>query len=312
METQQAQIAIIGLGRMGKGIVRRLLTKDIRVVVWNRSPEPREELAREGAFAVDHVIDILDKLTTPRVVWSMLPAGDVTEEFLLGPEGFINKLEPGDIMIDGGNANYRDSVRRAKLFAEKGIHYLDSGTSGGLVGETQGYCLMVGGPKEAFDHVEPLLKIIAQDQGYGYIGPSGSGHFVKMVHNAIEYGMMQAFGEGLDLIKNGPYKEVDLPELLNVWNHGSIVESFLGRILQQELEVDPTLEGYSGEIGYTGEAQWAITEADEFKIDFPVIKDSFEARKRSEQTKSFGNKVVAALRHGFGGHTNKERFTEKS
>lgn len=307
MQETTAQIATIGLGRMGKGIARRLLKANIPTVVWNRSPVPREELAMEGAMVVEHAHDVLDKLTGPRVVWSMLPAGEVTEDFLLGKDGFINHLSQGDIMIDGGNANYKDSVRRAKVFKEKAIHYLDIGTSGGLVGETEGYCLMVGGEKQAFDHVEPLLKHIAQDQGYGYVGPSGAGHFVKMVHNAIEYGMMQAIGEGLDLIKKGPYNNVDLPSLLNVWNHGSIVESFLGRTIQKELEADPNLDKYTGEIGYTGEAKWAIEEAEQLGVDFQVIRNSIEARYKSPQTKSFGNKVVAALRHGFGGHTNKER-----
>lgn len=301
---QQAQIAIIGLGRMGKGIARRLLKANIATVVWNRSPLPREELAMEGAVAVEQAHEVIDKLVGPRVVWSMLPAGDVTEDFLLGKDGFINHLSQGDIMIDGGNANYTDSVRRAKAFHEKAIHYLDIGTSGGLTGEIAGYCLMVGGEKEAFDHVEPLLKVIAQ--GYSYIGPSGSGHFVKMVHNAIEYGMMEAIGEGLALIKQGPY-DVDLTSLLNTWNHGSIVESFLTKTIQKELEADPNLDNYSGEIGYTGEAKWAIEEAEKLGVDFQVIKDSIEIRFKSPQTKSFANKVVAALRHGFGGHTNKER-----
>ncbi len=165
---------------------------------------------------------------------------------------------------------------------------------------------MVGGSKAAFDHVATLLAAIAQKDGYGYIGPSGAGHFVKMVHNAIEYGMMQSFGEGLDLIKASPYNDTDLLSLLNVWNHGSIVESFLGRTIQEELKTDPNLTNYSGEIGYTGEAQWAITEADNLHVEFKAIKAALDARFRSAQTKSFANKVVAAMRHGFGGHTNKE------
>lgn len=307
MSDQKAQIAIIGLGRMGKGIARRLLNSQIPIVVWNRSLKPREELKKEGAAAIEKVHDILDKLKSPRVVWLMLPSGNVTEEFLLGKDGFIHHLSEGDIMIDGGNANYHDSVRRAAAFKEKDIHYLDIGTSGGLVGESEGYCLMVGGPEQAFLGVEPLLKVIAQENGYGYFGLSGAGHFVKMVHNAIEYGMMEAIGEGLDLIKNGPYKDVDLRSLVNVWNHGSIVESFLGRTIQKELEQDPNLEHYSGEIGYTGEAKWAIEEAEKLGIDFTVIKQSLEVRRCSSQTKTFANKVVAALRHGFGGHTNNER-----
>lgn len=305
--SDQGKIAIIGLGRMGKGIARRLLRANVPIVVWNRSPEPREELVKEGAIAVEKVHDVLPRLQSPRVVWSMLPAGEVTEDFLLGPDGFIHYLAKGDIMIDGGNANYHDSVRRAKAFQEKGIYYLDIGTSGGLAGEQNGYCLMIGGPEQAFLEVRPLLKIIAQKDGYAYIGPSGSGHFVKMVHNAIEYGMMQAIGEGLDLIKHGPYKDVDLRSLLNVWNHGSIVESFLTKTLEYELRSDLNLEKYTGEIGYTGEAKWAIEEAEKLGVDFQVIKDSIEIRFKSPQTKSFGNKVVAALRHGFGGHTNKER-----
>lgn len=301
------KIAIVGLGRMGQGIVRRLLNAHIPTVVSNRSQGPLDEFAKLGAIPAKDGEEIAQKLEKPRVYWSMLPQGDVTENALLGSEGIIHYLEKGDIVIDGGNANYHDSVRRAKIFQEKGIHFLDIGTSGGLQGAEKGYCLMVGGPKEAFDHAEPLLKVIAQDQGYSYIGPTGSGHFVKMVHNAIEYGVMESFGEGLALIKNGPYQEVDFVKLLNTWNHGSIVESFLGRILQQELANDPSLDSYTGEIGYTGEAVWTLEEAKRQKTKVQVIEDSLQIRFDSPQTKSFANKVVAALRHGFGGHTNKER-----
>lgn len=302
-----AKIAVIGLGRMGSGLAHRLVDANVPIVAWNRSAEPRVKLAQAGATTVESVHDVLDKLESPRVVWSMLPAGQVTEDFLLGNDGFIHHLVKNDIMIDGGNANYHDSVRRAAAFNAKGIFYLDIGTSGGLVGETEGYCVMAGGDKQAYDHIEPLLKIIAQPQGYGYFGIAGSGHFVKMVHNAIEYGMMQAFGEGLDLITSGPYKDVDLVKLVDVWNHGSIIESFLGRTIQKELVHDPKLATYNGEVGYTGEAKWAITEAVTFNVDFHIIKESLAVRHRSPQTKSFGNKVVAAMRHGFGGHTNTEK-----
>lgn len=312
MEKQPGEIAVIGLGRMGRGIARRLLKAGIATVVWNRSPEPRQELAKAGAIAVERLNDVPAKLKRPRVVWSMLPAGAVTEETLLGDEGFLHLLETGDIMIDGGNARYHDSVRRAKVFAKKGIYFLDIGTSGGLAGEEQGYCLMVGGELAAYEYVRPLLEAIAQPEGFAYFGPSGAGHFVKMVHNAIEYGMMQAFGEGLELIKSSPYADIDLKSLLHVWNHGSIIESFLGRTLEKELAADPELASYSGQVGYTGEATWALQEALAFEVPLSVIAEALFARYRSMRDKTFANKVVAALRHGFGGHLNVERTQEAS
>lgn len=303
----QGQIAIIGLGRMGKGIARRLLKANIKTVVVNRSPEAVQELAAEGAIAAQSVEEACQKLLKPRVLWFMLPQGEVTQQHLIGDGGVINYAEPGDIVVDGGNANFHSSQWHAQKFLEKDIHFLDAGTSGGLVGESEGYCVMVGGPKEAYDHVAQFLEAIAQPEGYGYYGQSGAGHFVKMIHNAIEYGMMQAYGEGLDLIKNSDFKDVSLKDLVHVWNHGSIIESFLGETIETELATDNNLDTYPGEVGYTGEGKWAIDEALRLGVPFSVITEAMFARYRSTQDKTFANKVVAAMRHGFGGHTNAER-----
>jgi len=299
------KIGFIGLGRMGKNMVLRLLQKKHKVVAHNRSHEPIKEVANKGAIAAYNLDEFFSKLEKPRIIWLMLPAGDVTEQHI---EKIKPYLTPGDILIDGGNAKYLDSVRRYKMLAEKGVKFLDAGVSGGLIGAKIGYCLMIGGDKEAYQKVEPIFKSLATDDGYLYCGPSGSGHYVKMVHNAIEYGMMQAMGEGFELLMNSPYaKDVDLKKISHLWNHGSIVRSFLMEMAENAFSKDAKLEKISDYVEDTGEGKWSIQEALERGVPFSVITQSLYIRYRSRQKESFNAKVLAALRQEFGGHQVKEK-----
>ncbi len=300
------KLGFIGLGRMGKNMVLRLLKKKHKIVAHNRSPEPIKEVAKKGAIPAFTIDELFSKLNEkPRVIWLMLPAGDVTEEHINKIKHYLNK---GDIVIDGGNARYLDSVRRYKMLAEKSVKFLDVGVSGGLIGAKIGYCLMIGGDKEAYQKVEHVFKALATDDGYLYCGPSGSGHYVKMVHNAIEYGMMQAMGEGFELLVNSPYaKDIDLQEISHLWNHGSIVRGFLMECTENAFSKDARLDKLSDYVEDTGEGRWSIQEALERGIPFSVITQSLYIRYRSRQKESFNAKLLAALRQEFGGHAVKEK-----
>ncbi len=298
------EIGFIGLGRMGKNMVFRLLEKKHKVTVHNRSPEPMKEVQKKGAKPASTFEEFFNALKKPRVVWMMLPAGSVTEEHL---QICLSSMEKGDVMIEGGNANYKDSVRRAELFNRKGISYLDVGTSGGLVAAKLGYCLMIGGNKEAFAKAEPIFKSLATEGGYGYMGPSGSGHYVKMVHNAIEYGMMQAIGEGFELLTKSPYgNSLDMKKVAKVWNHGSIVRGFLMEMAENAFAKDPRLKSTVGYVEDTGEGRWAIQEAIDRNVAFSVITASLFARFNTREKDAFYAKMLQALRHEFGGHEVKK------
>ncbi len=297
------ELGFVGLGRMGKNMTLRLLSKRHKIIAYNRSPEPLEEVRKKGAVAASSLEDLFSKLKKPRIIWSMLPAGEVTEGHV---KKYLELAGKGDIIIDGGNANYKDSARRAATAGKQGISYLDVGTSGGLAGAKAGYCLMIGGEQAAFKKAEPIFKELAMPHGYGYIGPSGSGHYVKMVHNAIEYGMMQAIGEGFELLEKSQYsKEFDFSKIAALWNHGSIIRSFLMEMTGQAFSKDARLGKIAGYVEDTGEGRWAIQEAMNRNVAFNVITASLYARFASRQKESFAAKVIAAQRNEFGGHAVK-------
>jgi 6-phosphogluconate dehydrogenase len=293
------ELAMVGLGRMGANMARRLLRGGHRVVVWNRTFEKARELESEGAEAVERLEDVPAKLSAPRVVWVMLPHGETTEEALQTLAGLV---EPGDILVDGGNSPFTDDRRRGPDLAARGIRYLDAGTSGGVWGLEVGYCLMVGGDRAAFDVVEPALATLAPEgTGYGYMGTYGAGHFVKMVHNGVEYGMMQAYGEGFELMEACDY-DLDLGAIAKLWTQGSVVRSWLLDLLADALAKDPGLDDITGYVEDTGEGRWTVEQAIAHGVPMPVIAQSLFTRFRSRQDDSFGCKVLAALRNEFGGH----------
>jgi len=320
------QIAMIGLGKMGGNMSRRLMKAGHKCVVFARTPKTREALAKDGAQAAESLEDAVKMLDgRPRAIWLMLPAGKVTEETV---ERLGEMLEAGDIVIDGGNSFYKDDIRRAKTLAEKGIRYVDCGTSGGVWGIERGYCMMIGGPKAAVDHLDPIFSALApglgditrtpgrgadtarSERGYIHAGPSGAGHFVKMVHNGIEYGLMQAYGEGFDILRNKDSKDLpederftlDLPEIAEVWRRGSVVSSWLLDLGAAALVKDPKLDSYSGFVQDSGEGRWTVEAAIEEAVPATVITAALFARFRSRREQTFSEKMLSAMRFGFGGH----------
>ena len=291
-------IAILGLGRMGGNMVRRLLGDGHRVVAWNRSPEPVQEAEAAGAVPAYTLEDVVRQLAAPRAIWMMLPAGRPTADMI---ERLLPLLSPGDVLIDGGNANWKDSVERARLAAAAGIEYLDVGVSGGVWGLEIGYCLMAGGSEQAFRLVEPAMRSLAPKDGYQLVGPSGAGHFSKMIHNGIEYGLMEAYAEGFEILKASPY-DFDLAALSHLWNQGSVVRSWLLELAERAFTEDPALQSIRGSVEDSGEGRWTVTQAIDEDVPAPVLTLSLLARFRSRQEDSFAAKVVAALRHQFGGH----------
>ncbi|MBX3204206.1 MAG: decarboxylating 6-phosphogluconate dehydrogenase [Labilithrix sp.] len=295
------QIAIVGLGKMGGNMVKRLLRGGHAVVVWDRDPAAVARAANEGATAATSLADLVTKLEAPRAVWVMLPAGDPTEDTIreLG-----TSLSANDIVIDGGNANFKDSVRRSKELAERGIRFLDVGTSGGVWGLEEGYCLMVGGDKSAYDHVLPALTTLAPKDGLDYFGPAGAGHYVKMVHNGVEYAMMQAYAEGFELLQECEYA-FDLRKVTRVWNHGSVVRSWLCELAERVFDEDPALADLEGYVADSGEGRWTVDEGVRLGVPLPTIALSLFARFASRAKNAFGLRVLAALRSEFGGHAVK-------
>lgn len=302
------KLGYVGLGKMGLNMVARLLEKGHEVVAWNRSPEPREKAQKLGAETVERVEDVAKHLQPPRVVWFMLPAGEVTEEKL---NGLLPHLEKGDLVIDGANSFYKDSMRRAKMLAEQGIRFMDVGVSGGPRGAREGACLMIGADKKDFGKMEPLLRDIAAPNAYQHLGPVGVGHFAKMVHNGIEYGMMEAIAEGAAVLEASEFNH-DLAKVFDLYNHRSVIESRLVGWAAQALKDNPELEDIKDKIGHSGEGKWTVEAARELGIPVPVIEESFQVRLRSgrepkENPKvSFRNKMVSALRGQFGGHDVKK------
>lgn len=301
------KIGYIGLGRMGKNMVLRLLEQGIEVVAWNRSPEPREEVKKAGAEAVETLEELVRRLEPPRVIWIMLPAGEVVDTIL---DQLVQLVNHGDLLIDGGNSYYKDTLKRAKTLEAKGIQLMDIGTSGGPNGARSGACLMIGGSKEDYARVLPLVKEIAAPQAFGHFGQVGAGHFAKMVHNGVEYGMMEAIAEGAAVLKSSGLIE-DIAEVFRVYNVRSVIESRLVGWTQEALTEDPDLKAISSVIGHTGEGEWTIKTAKEFDVEVPVIEDSFKVRVESagveeDSPQGYRNKVVSAMRGKFGAHVVKK------
>jgi len=294
------KIAMIGLGRMGMNMARRLLQAGHEVVAYNRTSEKTEEISREGATPTYSLPEIALKLTSPRVVWIMLPAGTVVDEHLLQLKEI---LSPGDMVIDGGNSWFKDDIRRAEFLAEKGIRFMDAGVSGGIWGLKVGYCLMIGGTRQTYELVEPIFKSLAPKEGYLYCGPTGAGHFVKMVHNGIEYGMMQAYGEGFQILEASPYAAaLNYAEVAHLWNQGSVVRSWLLELAEAAFSKDGKLTDIRGVVEDSGEGRWTVDQAIDAGVSAPVITLSLMSRFRSRDKDPFSDRVVAALRREFGGH----------
>ncbi len=296
------ELAMLGLGRMGNNMAIRLLQGGHRVVAWNRSFEKTQELAKQhGALATQKFADVVAALKPPRIVWLMLPSGDVTEK---GIDDLLPLLSKDDILIDGGNSNFHDTMRRAEKIS-KGMHFLDAGTSGGIWGLQVGYCLMVGGEKKIFDYCEPIFKTLAPENGYAYVGPNGAGHFVKMVHNGIEYGMLQAYGEGFEILHASQF-DLDLHQIAALWNHGSVVRSWLLELAERAFTGEGNdLKALRGYVEDSGEGRWTVQQAIDTNVPAPAITLSLLERFRSRQDESFSAKVIAALRNEFGGHAVK-------
>jgi 6-phosphogluconate dehydrogenase len=296
------KIGLIGLGRMGSNMVVRLLKDKHEVVVYDRSPEPAKNLEKQGAIAASSVQDLLSKLPQQKIVWLMIPAGEATIQAI---RDLSNLLAKNDIVIDGGNSYYKNSVLMAQELAKKGIHFLDAGTSGGIWGLEKGYCLMVGGEKQVFDQCEPLFKTLAPPDGYLYVGPNGAGHFVKMVHNGIEYGMLQAYGEGFEIMNASDYK-LDFGKIAHLWNQESVVRSWILELAESAFGKNPKLAGIAAYVDDSGEGRWMVTEAMERNVSAPIISLSLMERLRSREKECFSAKVIAALRNEFGGHAIKK------
>lgn len=298
------KIGFIGLGKMGANMVTRLRQGGHEVVIYARSKETIDQVARTtGAIGAGSVSEMVAALPIPRVVWVMVPSGDPTEQVI---NEAASHMSPGDIVIDGGNSNFHDTKRRYQALAQKKISLLDAGTSGGVWGLKVGYCQMIGGDQWAFKATEPLYQTLAPQDGYLYIGPSGSGHYVKMVHNGIEYGMMQAYAEGFEILKASEY-QVDLAKVSHLWNQGSVVRSWLLELAERAFEADPGLEDLKGYVADSGEGRWTVQEAIDRDVPAVALTYALMTRFRSRQDDSFGAKVLAALRNQFGGHEVKKK-----
>jgi len=292
------QLAMIGLGRMGGSMVRRLVQGGHELTVYDQSADAVKAHVAKGVHAAKTLADVAKQLAPRRVVWVMVPAGAVESTI----EQLAPHLSPGDIVIDGGNSNFRDSLRRAEALQARGIEFVDVGTSGGIWGLTLGYCLMIGASPAAFQHCEPIFRSLAPPEGYAHVGPCGAGHYVKMVHNGIEYGLLQAYAEGYEILHASRDFALHLGQIAKLWNHGSVVRSWLNELAERALSRDDTLSAIRGYVEDSGEGRWTVEEALRLDVPAPVITVSLLARFRSRQEESFGAKVVAALRHEFGGH----------
>jgi 6-phosphogluconate dehydrogenase len=319
------QIGIVGLGRMGGNITRRLMRAGHDCVVFDRQPRPVADLAKAGAKAASDLADLVRQLSRPRAVWVMLPAGDITEQTV---RTLSDHLDPGDMVIDGGNSFYKDDIRRAEALRAKGLFYVDAGTSGGVWGLDRGYCLMIGGDAEIVSHLGPIFSALAPgegdvgrtpgrktgdptaEQGYLHCGPCGAGHFVKMVHNGIEYGLMQAYAEGFHILREKASAELPeaerytlpLPDIAEVWRRGSVIGSWLLDLTAIALAEDSELSAYDGYVTDSGEGRWTVMAAVEEAVPAPVLSEALYARFRSRQPRSFADQLLSAMRHGFGGH----------
>ncbi|MGH2607452.1 MAG: phosphogluconate dehydrogenase (NAD(+)-dependent, decarboxylating) [Tepidiformaceae bacterium] len=292
------ELGFIGLGRMGMNMVLRLQRDNHRVVTYDRAPDTVKESVREGAVGATSLKDLVARLTPPRAVWVMVPAGPPTEGTI---SELADLLQRDDVIIDGGNSYYKDDARRAEQLKGKGLHYIDAGTSGGIWGLKVGYCLMVGGEETIVRRLEPIFKTLAPENGYAYMGSAGAGHYVKMIHNGIEYGMMQAYAEGFELLNKSSFK-LDLPQIADLWMQGSVVRSWLLELAASALHDDPKLEKIKGYVEDSGEGRWTVLDAIEKDVPAMVLTSSLFTRFRSRQEASFAEKMLAALRNAFGGH----------
>ncbi|HET7612933.1 MAG TPA: decarboxylating 6-phosphogluconate dehydrogenase [Gemmatimonadaceae bacterium] len=297
------RLGMIGLGRMGGNMSERLMKGGHEVVVFDRAQATVEKYASLGATPAHTLAEVTAKLKPPRIVWIMVPAGKPVDDTIAELE---RELSKGDVVIDGGNSNYHDSMRRAADLKSKGIEFIDSGTSGGIWGLANGYCLMIGASESAFKLCEPIFKTLAPPEGYARMGPPGSGHYVKMIHNGIEYGMLQAYAEGYEILHASKDFKLDLHSIAGVWNHGSVVRSWLNELAETAFEKDADLADLRGYVEDSGEGRWTVQEAIDLDVPAPVITLSLLARLRSRQADSFSAKVIAALRNEFGGHAVKK------
>lgn len=297
------KIGFIGLGKMGFNMVHRLLDRQHEVVVWDRSAEAIQEIEKLGAKGANSLEDLVGQLPDRKVVWLMVPAGKPVDENL---DLLLGMLGKNDIVVDGGNSYWRETQQRAEKALEKGIDFLDCGTSGGVWGFQNGYCLMYGGAQEAAEYLEPIFKSLAPDNGYVYCGPSGTGHMVKMVHNGIEYGMMQSYAEGFEILSKAPYG-LDLAKIADAWQYGSVVRSWLLELAVNALQDDPKLEQLKDYVSDSGEGRWTVQTAIDFDVPAHVITASLYTRFQSRQDESFAMKMLAALRNQFGGHAVKTK-----
>jgi 6-phosphogluconate dehydrogenase len=329
------QLGMVGLGRMGGNMVRRLLRGGHQCVVTDLNPENVNELAGEGATGSASLADFARKLSKPRAAWVMVPAGNPTEQTVMA---LAQSFEPGDIIIDGGNSYFKDDVRRSQKLKERGIHYIDVGTSGGVWGLERGYCMMIGGPKEAVEYLDPIFRTLAPgpgdipktqgreklggtaELGYLYCGPSGAGHFVKMVHNGIEYGLMQAYAEGFDIFRNATSDQLapdyrynlNLADIAEVWRRGSVISSWLLDLTAMALAENPTLSEYTGFVQDSGEGRWTIQAAIDAAVPCEVLSAALYTRFRSRQDHTFAEKMLSAMRQKFGGHIEQGKKKESA
>jgi 6-phosphogluconate dehydrogenase len=293
------KIAMVGLGKMGANMSERLLRAGHQVVAYDLSADARADAGSKGAIVAQDLDEVTKALDPPRAAWVMVPAGGPTNSTIAA---LAERFDAGDVIIDGGNSNYKDAEAIAEQLAKKGIGFVDAGTSGGVWGLTEGYCLMVGGTKESVAVVEPALRSLAPEGGYAHVGPVGAGHFVKMVHNGIEYGMMQAYAEGFEIMKSASEFDLDLHEIASIWRYGSVVRSWLLELTERALRPDSGFEEIKGVVTDSGEGRWTVEEAIERAVPAPVISASLYARFASRQADSFADKLLAALRNQFGGH----------
>jgi 6-phosphogluconate dehydrogenase len=300
------ELGMIGLGRMGANMTERLVRGGHRVVGFDPKPEARAGVEARGAGSASSIESLLAKLPTPRTLWLMIPAGDVTERSVTALSPLLAK---GDVLVDGGNSNYKDTLRRAKGLAGLGIHYVDCGTSGGVWGLDHGYSMMIGGDEAVVARLRPIFETLAPapDQGWGRVGPVGAGHFTKMVHNGIEYGLMQAYAEGFSILKHKREFGLDLHQVGEIWRHGSVVRSWLLELTSAALEKNPDLDGIGPHVADSGEGRWTVAEAIELDVAAPVITLSLIARLRSRDAESFSDKLLSAMRNQFGGHEIKKQ-----
>jgi 6-phosphogluconate dehydrogenase len=294
------QLAMVGLGRMGGNMVERLMRKGHSVVAFDRAAETVSKYEKLGATPAADLVSLAKTLETPRIIWIMVPAGDPVDQTIATLRPL---LSAGDIIIDGGNSNFHDTIRRGKDLATSKIELIDSGTSGGIWGLENGYCLMVGGSDAAVKHCEPIFRALAPEDGFAHVGPTGAGHYVKMVHNGIEYGMLQAYAEGYEILEaSKAFPDLDLKQIAEVWQHGSVVRSWLNELAVRAFARDASLSEIKGWVADSGEGRWTVQEAIDLDVPAPIITLSLQTRFRSRQTDSFSAKVIAALRNEFGGH----------